>query len=318
MPTALITGISGQDGSYLAEFLRAKDYRVIGLTRNARRALETEYARALAGVDLVEGSFESSPSIFQELIRRHKPDEVYHLGGPTRVSTSWEKPTETLVDIVMPTAMLVTAATEELPSPRIFLAGSSEIFAIEDHAQNEGAPRDPPSPYGKAKLEAMEFVERARKDFGLYAVTGILFNHESPRRGKDFVSRKIARAAVRISRGTKEELPLGALDVWRDWGFAGDYVRAMWLMMFQEEPEDLVIGTGVAHSVAEMCDAAFAHVGLNWKDHVRLDPSLLRRADPPLRLADPSLAKSRLGWTPEVDFERLIAMIVDHELQAAS
>jgi GDPmannose 4,6-dehydratase len=318
MPTALITGISGQDGSYLAEFLRAKDYRVIGLTRNARRALETEYARSLAGVDLVEGSFESSPSIFQDLLRREKPDEVYHLGGPTRVSTSWEKPAETQVDIVMSTAMLVTAAVEELPSPRIFFAGSSEIFAAEDHAQNEAAPRDPPSPYGKAKLEAMEFVERARKDFGLYAVTGILFNHESPRRGSDFVSRKIARAAVRISRGAKEGLRLGALDVWRDWGFAGDYVRAMWLMMFQEEPGDLVIGTGVPHSVAEMCDAAFAHVGLNWKDHVSVDPSLLRRADPPLRLADPSLAKSRLGWTPEVDFERLIAMIVDHELQAAS
>ena len=318
MPTALITGVSGQDGSYLSELLVAKDYRVIGLTRNARRALETDYARAFAGIDLVEGSFESSPSIFRDLLRREKPDEVYHLGGPTRVSTSWEKPAETLTEIALPTAMLVTAAVEELPSPRIFFAGSSEIFAPEDKAQNESAPRDPPSPYGKAKLEAMEFVEQARRQFGLYAVTGILYNHESPRRGADFVSKKIAKGAVRLARGSRETLNMGALDVHRDWGFAGDYVRAMWLMMFQDEPEDLVIGTGVPHSVADMCDAAFSRVGLNWKDHVQLDPSLARPSDPPVRLADPTRAKSRLGWTPEVDFERLMAMMVDHELQAVS
>jgi GDPmannose 4,6-dehydratase len=314
MPTALITGVSGQDGSYLAELLLSKDYRVIGLTRNARRALETDYARALAGIELVEGSFESSPSIFGDLLRRERPDEVYHLGGPTRVSSSWERPAETQMGIALPTAMLVTAALEELPSPRIFFAGSSEIFVAEDHPQNEEAPRHPPSPYGKAKLEAMEVVEHARRQFGLYAVTGILYNHESPRRGADFVSRKITRAAVRIARGSGEILQLGALDVQRDWGFAGDYVRAMWLMMFQDEPEDLVIGTGVAHTVADMCDAAFAHVGLNWKNHVTLDPSLVRRADPPMRVADPSRAKSRLGWTPEVDFERLIAMMVDYEM----
>ena len=318
MPTALITGVSGQDGSYLSEFLLAKDYRVIGLTRNARRALETDYARALAGIDLIEASFDNTPSFFSNLIRRVKPDEVYHLGGPTRVSTSWQKPTETQVDIVLSTATLVTAALDELPSPRIFFAGSSEIFAAEEHAQNEAAPRDPSSPYGKAKLEAMEFVERARRDFGLYGVTGILYNHESPRRSADFVSRKITKGAVRIARGSKETLHMGALDVQRDWGFAGDYVRAMWLMMFQDEPEDLVIGSGVPHTVADLCDVAFSRVGLNWKDHVRQDPSLLRPSDPPVRVADPSRAKSRLGWTPEVDFERLIAMMIDHELQAAS
>jgi GDPmannose 4,6-dehydratase len=313
MPTALITGVSGQDGSYLSEFLVAKDYRVVGLTRNARRALGSGYARAFAGIELVEGSFESTPSLFQDLIKREKPDEVYHLGGPTRVSTSWQKPVETQIDIALSTAMLVTAAVEELPSPRVFFAGSSEIFAAEDHPQNEGSPRDPPSPYGKAKLEAMEFVERARRDYGLYGVTGILYNHESPRRGADFVSQKIVKAAVRIARGSKESLQLGAIDVRRDWGFAGDYVRAMWLMMFQDDPEDLVIGSGVDHSVADMCDAAFACVGLNWKDHVESDPSLLRPSDPPFRVADPSRAKSRLGWTPEVDFERLIAMMVEHE-----
>lgn len=315
MPTALITGVSGQDGSYLSEFLLAKDYRVVGLTRNPRRALESDYARALVGVDLVEGSLDAWPSMYKDLIQREKPDEIYHLGGPTRVSTSWQNPEQTMVDIALSTAMLVTAAVEELPSPRVFFAGTSEIFAAEDHAQNEGAPREPSSPYGKAKLEAMEFVERARRDFGLYGVTGILYNHESPRRGADFVSRKIAKAAVRIARREQESLKLGALDVRRDWGFAGDYVRAMWLMMFQDEPEDLVIGSGVAHTVADMCEAAFARVGLNWTDYVEHDPSLSRPSDPPVRVADPSRAKSRLGWTPEVDFERLIAMMVDHEMQ---
>jgi GDPmannose 4,6-dehydratase len=160
----------------------------------------------------------------------------------------------------------------------------------------------------------MEFVDHARRHFGLYAVTGILYNHESPRRGADFVSRKITSAAVRIARGSRETLRLGAIDVLRDWGFAGDYVRAMWLMMFQDEPEDLVIGSGVPHSVADMCDVAFSRVDLNWKDHVTHDPALLRPADPTVRVADPTRAKSRLRWTPEVDFERLIAMMVDHEM----
>ena len=315
MPTALITGVSGQDGSYLAELLVAKDYRVIGVTRNARRALESEYARAFAGIELIEGSFDSAPTFFHDVITREKPDEVYHLGGPTRVATSWQKPAETQIDIALSTAMLVTAAIEELPSPRLFFAGSSEIFATEDHPQNEESPRNPTSPYGNAKLDAMESVERARRDYGLYGVTGILYNHESPRRSADFVSQKIVKAAVRIARGSKDPLHLGAIDVQRDWGFAGDYVRAMWLMMFQDDPEDLVIGSGVAHTVADMCDVAFGRLGLNWKDHVESDPSLFRPSDPPFRVADPRRAKTRLGWTPEVDFERLIAMMVDHELK---
>jgi GDPmannose 4,6-dehydratase len=161
----------------------------------------------------------------------------------------------------------------------------------------------------------MAFVERARHEFGLYGVTGILYNHESPRRGPDFVSQKIVKAAVRIARGSSERLRLGAIDVQRDWGFAGDYVRAMWLMMFQDEPEDLVIGSGVPHTVADMCDVAFSRLGLSWRDHVDHDESLLRPSDPPFRVADPARAKSRLGWTPEVDFERLVAMMVDHEMQ---
>jgi GDPmannose 4,6-dehydratase len=314
MSTAFITGVSGQDGSYLAEFLLAKGYRVIGLTRDARRALEGPQARALAGVDLVQGTLESRPTLFQDLIRDERPDEVYHLGGPSRVASSWEHPAETEFDIVMPLGMIIQAAIDDLPSPRLFFAGTCEVFATEDQAQDESAPRAPLSPYGKAKLAAMQLIEKARAEFGLYAVTGILFNHESPRRGPDFVTKKIARAAARIARGHERDLVLGRLDVRRDWGFAGDYVRAMWLMMFQEEPEDLVIGTGEAHSVAEFCDVAFRHVGLDWREHVTVNDALVRRADPPLRLANPARARSKLGWTPEVNFERLVAMMVDHEM----
>ena len=312
MPTALITGVAGQDGSYLAEFLLQKDYHVVGTTRDARRALELPYARALAGVELLEGDG-SRVEDWTEILRRERPDEVYHLAGPSRVSTSFQDPAGTELGVSLPTFTLVQAILEELPSPRLFFAGSSEIFAAEPHAQDESAPRDPASPYGRAKVDAMGAIEHAREKFGLYAVTGILFNHESPRRSESFVSRKIVRAAVRIAHGRQQRLTLGNIDVRRDWGFAGDYVRAMWLMMFQEEPEDLVIGTGTAHSVAEFCDVAFRRVGLDWKEHVDSDPSLIRPSDEPLRLANPARAKSRLGWTPEVDFERLVAMMVDHE-----
>lgn len=315
MPTALITGVAGQDGSYLAELLVAKGYRVIGTTRNVRRALELPHASALAAVDLVEGSVDASPGFLQGLIRRERPDEVYHLGGPSRVSASWESPAETTIDIVLPTMLIIEAAVEDLPSPRIFLAGSCEVFAPEAHAQDEHAPLNPPSPYGSAKLEAMELVRQAREGFGLYAVTGILFNHESPRRGEGFVTQKIARGAARIALGRQQQLSLGLLEVRRDWGFAGDYVRAMWQMMFQDEPEDLVIGTGVAHSVAEFCDAAFRHAGLDWREHVSVDESLVRPADAPLRLANPARARQRLGWTPEVDFDALVAMMVDEQLR---
>ena len=302
MPTALITGVSGQDGSYLAELLLGRGYRVIGTTRDPRRALEGPHARALAGIDLVVGDLSAPTSPVLDAIRRERPEEVYHLGTPSKVAASWDDPASSMTGTALSTALLVETAVEELPSPRLFVAGSCEVFAPQETAQDESAPRSPMSPYGEAKLIAMQFVEKARSQFGLYAVTGILFNHESPRRGKDFVSRKIAGAAARIARGVESTLTLGSLDVRRDWGFAGDYVRAMWLMMFQEEPEDLVIGTGVAHSVAEMCEVAFRRVGLNWKDHVEVDPTLIRRADAPLRLADPARAKARLGWTPELYF----------------
>jgi len=316
MPTALITGVSGQDGSYLAEFLLSKDYEVIGTTRDARRALERPYARALARVDLVEVTENPGIPVLVSLIEDRKPDEIYHLGGPSRVSTSWNDPTGTMVGIVLPVGRMIEVLLEMLPAPRLFVAGSSEVFAAQDHAQDESAPHDPQSPYAVAKNDAADIVRRAR-DYGLYATTGILYNHESPRRGADFVTGKIARAAARISKGLEREVRLGNIENRRDWGFAGDYVRAMWLMQFQEEPEDLVIGTGIAHSVAEFCEVAFRRVGLDWKNHVVSDPSLLRPTDAPLRLANPARAKSRLGWTPEVNFEQLVEMMVEAELEEA-
>ena len=188
------------------------------------------------------------------------------------------------------------------------------MFAAEDHAQDESAPREPPSPYGRAKLEAEQIVRHYRDEHALFAATGILFNHESPRRAVDLVSRKIARAAVRISRGEQAKLTLGSVHIRRDWGFAGDYVRAMWLMLQQESPEDLVLGTGEAHSITDLYELAFRRVGLDATDYVVQDPTLIRAGDAPLRLANPARARSQLGWTPEVDFERLVAMMVDYEI----
>jgi len=313
MPTALITGVSGQDGSYLAELLLRNGYHVVGTTRDAAAARRIEYAAALAGVDLVQNALDSRASL-GELLGRLQPDEVYHLAGPSRIGASWEDPAGTLLGVVMPTILLLESMRAEAPSARCFVAGSCDTFAAEDHAQDESAPRSPASPYGRAKLEAEEVVRRYREEHALFAVTGILFNHESPRRHPSFVSRKIARAAARIARGREQSLVLGTVGVRRDWGFAGDHVGAMWLMLQQKDPQDLVIGTGEAHSVADFCEVAFRRVGLNGKDFVSVDPALIRPGDAPLRLANPARAKSRLGWTPEVDFQRLVEMLVDHEM----
>jgi GDPmannose 4,6-dehydratase len=312
--TALITGIGGQDGSYLAEFLLAKGYRVVGTTRDASNVMRQPYARAIENVELFEGQY-FLPSL-NDLMDLVQPDEVYNLAGPSRVAGSWDNEAMTMMGVLSPALSVLEIVLDRLPATRCFFAGTSEMFAAEDHAQDESAPRDPKSPYAKAKQMLAETVRQKREEYGVYAVTGILFNHESPRRGDTFASKKIVRGAVRIARGEEQQLVLGSLEVRRDWGFAGDYVKAMWSMLFQKKPEDLVIGTGVAHSVAEFCEVAFRRVGLDWRDHVVSDPSLFRPADAPLRLANPARAKSRLDWQPEVDFERLVAMMVDYELEA--
>lgn len=313
MPTALITGVSGQDGSYLAELLIAKGYRVAGTTRDAAAARRMPYAAALEGVELLENALDSRAAVC-ELLARIQPDEIYHLAGPSRVGASWEDPAGTLLGVVMPTILVLEAMLAETPRAKCFVAGTCDMFAAEDHAQDESAPRTPASPYGRAKLEAETLVRGYREQHALYLVTGILFNHESPRRDESFVSRKIARAAARIARGEERTLALGKVDVRRDWGFAGDYVVAMWLMLQQPEPMDLVIGTGVAHSIADFYETAFQRVGLKGSDYVTVDPALIRPGDAPLRLANPTRARTRLGWTPEVDFERLVAMMVDYEM----
>jgi len=313
MPTALITGVSGQDGSYLAELLVEKGYRVIGTTRDPATALRSPYRAAFTGVDLLEDALDSRASL-GGLLARFQPDEIYHLAGPSRVGASWQDPAATLLGIVMPTILLLETMLAETPSARCFIAGSCDMFAAEERAQDEFAPRAPVSPYGRAKLEAEGIARQYREQHSLFVVTGILFNHESPRRHETFVSRKIARGAARIARGEERSLSLGTMDIRRDWGFAGDYVKAMWLMLQQQEPEDLVVGTGVAHSIADFCRLAFERAGLNANEHVVVDPSLVRPDDAPLRLANPARARSRLGWTPEVDFQRLVMMMVDNEM----
>jgi GDPmannose 4,6-dehydratase len=313
MKTALITGVSGQDGSYLAELLIAKGYRVIGTSRDPDKAMSLPYAAAFRGVELVANALDSRPSL-EELLARTKPDEIYHLAGPSRIGSSWKDPSGAMLGIVTPTLLMMESMVAVAPAARCFVAGSCDMFAAEDHAQDESAPREPPSPYGRAKLEVEQIIRRYRAEHGLFAATGILFNHESPRRDTDLVTRKIVRAAVRISRGEQATLTLGAIDVRRDWGFAGDYVRAMWLMLQHDAPEDFVLGTGEAHSITDLYELAFRRVGLDAKDYVVQDPTLIRPGDPPLRLANPARARSRLGWTPEVDFQRLVAMMVDAEM----
>ena len=312
MPTALITGVSGQDGSYLAEWLGSRGYTVVGTTRDIAATKRRSYASAYDRVELVQHGLDSRAAI-GELLGRFQPDEVYHLAGPSRVGASWNDPAGTMLGIVVPTALLMESLVAESPAARCFVAGTCDTFAAEEHAQDESAPRSPASPYGRAKLEAEEIVRQYREEHGVFAVTGILFNHESPRRDASFVSRKIARAAARIARGQEKTLTLGSVHVRRDWGFAGDYVRAMWLMLQQPDPLDLVIGTGEAHSISDFYELAFRRVGLKARNHVEIDPALIRPGDAPLRLANPARARSRLGWTPEVDFERLVAMMVDAE-----
>lgn len=308
--TALITGITGQDGTYLAALLRGKGYRVVGSTRHRPRDARQSNP-ALEDVELV-GHTSELPRLVA-LLREVKPTEVYHLASPSSVGASFEDPDGTRRAVLGGTAVLLEALAQAAPESRSFFAGSCEMFAPQDRAQDENAPREPVSPYGEAKKAAFELVRMYRAQGGLHASTGILFNHESPLRSDRFVTGKIVRAAVEMAAGRREPLAIGN-DVRRDWGFAGDTVRAMWAMAQQDRAEDLVIGTGEAHSVSEFCEAAFSTVGLDWRQHVVTDERLVRANDPPLRLANPARARRRLGWSPEVDFRGLVAMMVQDRL----
>jgi GDPmannose 4,6-dehydratase len=310
--TALITGISGQDGSYLTELLLTKGYRVAGITRDVSAAVLGPIGLAGTAVELFEaqpGDTEALHRIIVEVM----PDEVYNLAGQSHVGGSWKDPVGTAEATALAAAKLLETVRELRPGARLFQASSSEVFAVDAPMPlSEESTMRPASLYGAAKLYAHHMTRIYREAFGLYAANGILFNHESPRRGESFVTQRIARGVARIARGKQKELRLGNLEPRRDWGFAGDYARAMWLMLQRPVAEDLVIGTGKAHSVREFCEAAFRTAGLDWTEHVVFDESLIRPSDPSLRVADPSRARALLGWEPEIDFEALVQMMV-HE-----
>ena len=314
MPTALITGITGQDGSYLAEELLAKGYRVVGIVR---RSSTTPYERIAHLVDRVE-------LLSADLLDQHSlvdamaacsPDEVYNLAAQSFVQTSWNQPVLTGEFTGLGVTRALEAVRKAAPRARFYQASSSEMFGkVVESPQSEHTSFYPRSPYGVAKVYGHWITVNYRESYDLFAVSGILFNHESPRRGLEFVTRKVTDAVARIKLGLAREVRLGNLDARRDWGYAGDYVDAMWRMLQQDHAEDYVIGTGRTHSVRQLCEVAFGCVGLDYREHVKQDERFFRPAEVDLLVADPTKANTQLGWRPQVSFEDLIAMMVDADL----
>lgn len=315
MKRALITGIGGQDGSYLSELLLEAGYEVVGLVRPG--AAPYENLAALAGqVELYEADLLNQTSLAQAL-RAAAPTEIYNLAAPSFVPLSWEHPVQTAEFAAVGATALLEAVRSVDPSLRFYQASSSEIFGEpRESPQTEQTALAPVTPYGVAKAYAHFIVHSYRRLYGLFACSGILYNHESPRRPLQYLPRKVAHGAAAISLGLQEELVLGDLDARRDWGFAGDYVRAMWLMLQQEEPDDYVIASGESHSVRELVQSAFGHVGLDWQQHVRVDPALQRGPAELHRLVgDPSKARAQLGWKSELGFSGLVQMLVDADVE---
>ncbi|MGQ0721649.1 MAG: GDP-mannose 4,6-dehydratase [Candidatus Eiseniibacteriota bacterium] len=313
---ALITGITGQDGSYLAEFLLSKGYEVGGVVRRSSMEKFDRIEAVRDRVAIFQADIHDQTSMI-DAIRAFEPDEMYHLAAQSFVPTSWAQPVLTGEY----TGLAVTRALEAIrhvdPDIRFYQASSSEMFGkVRETPQTETTPFWPRSPYGVAKVYGHWITVNYRESYGLFAASGILFNHESPRRGIEFVTRKITHTVARIARGQATELRLGNLDSRRDWGFAGDYVRAMWLMLQQEEPDDFVIATGETHSVREFAERAFACVGLDWEKHVVVDPKLYRPAEVDRLCGDATKARTKLGWKPEVSFGELVRMMVDADLAA--
>lgn len=316
---ALITGITGQDGSYLAELLLQKGYEVHGLVR--RVAFEApehrlyRIAHIQDKVALHAGSLDSYASIFS-IVERIKPDECYHLAAQSFVSYSFEDAFSTLDTNIDGTLHMLSAVMQRNPKTRFYFAATSEMFGlVEESPQNERTRFHPRSPYGISKVAGFDLVRNYREAHGLYACCGILFNHESPRRGFEFVTRKITTGVARIQAGRQHKLALGNLDARRDWGFAGDYVRAMWMMLQQDVPDDFVIATNETHTVREFCDVAFAHAGLDWKEHVVVDERFYRPAEVELLRGDYTKAKEKLGWEPTTGFRELVHMMVDADIE---
>ncbi len=315
MPNALITGITGQDGSYLAELLLDKGYKVFGLVRRASTETFERIAHLHDDITLIQGDLLDQYSL-SEAINQAEPDEIYNLAAQSFVPTSWQQPLLTGEFTGLGVTRVLEAMRFVDPKIRFYQASSSEMFGkVREVPQNEHTPFYPRSPYGVAKVYGHFITVNYRESYNLFACSGMLFNHESPRRGLEFVTRKVTDGVARIKLGQQKELKLGNLDAQRDWGFAGDYVRAMWLMLQQDTPEDYVIATGVTHSVRDLVRVAFEHVGLNYEDYVKVDPAFIRPAEVDLLIGDPSKAKKQLGWEPEVTFEGLVAMMVDADLQ---
>jgi GDPmannose 4,6-dehydratase len=312
---ALITGIGGQDGSYLAELLLEEGYEVVGLVRPAATGYEN-VARLEGQIELYEADLLNQTSLAQAL-RAARPTEIYNLAAPSFVPTSWERPVQTAEFAAVGATAMLEAVRAVDQSIRFYQASSSEIFGEPSETpQTERTPLAPVTPYGVAKAYAHFIVHSYRRLYGVFACSGILYNHESPRRPLEFLPRKVAHGAAAIALGRQQELVLGDLDARRDWGYAKDYVRAMWLMLQQDEPDDYVVATGQDHSVRDLVQCAFARVGLDWQQHVRVDPALARGAAELHRLVgNPAKAHARLGWQPEVDFTQLVHLLVDADLE---
>ena len=312
---AIITGITGQDGSYLADLLLEKGYEVIGVVRRASAPCLWRIEHLLDRIQLRPADLLDQLSLIR-VVDDVRPHELYNLAAMSFVPTSWDQPLLTGEFNAQGVTRVLEAVRQVDPTIRIYQASSSEMFGkVRETPQHEGTPFYPRSPYGVAKVFAHYITVNYRESYDLFAVSGILFNHESPRRGLEFVTRKVTDGVARIKLGLADSLPLGNLDAHRDWGFAGDYVGAMWLMLQRDKAEDFVIATGISHSVRDLVELAFGHVGLDWRKHVRTDPELLRPAEVDHLVGDASKARSHLGWEQTVDFRQLIAMMVNADLE---
>lgn len=315
MKTALITGITGQDGSYLADFLVSKNYKVYGLIRRSSSENLWRVHHLHDKIELVFGDLLDDHSLISA-IRECEPDEVYNLAAQSFVPTSWNQPVLTGEFTGLGVTRVLEAIRVVNPAIRFYQASSSEMFGkVLEIPQKEDTPFYPRSPYGVAKAFGHFLTVNYRESYGMYASSGILFNHESPRRGLEFVTRKISYGVARIQHGLQDKLHLGNLDARRDWGFAGDYVRAMWLMLQQDEPEDYVVATGETHSVEEFVARAFTRAGLDWNEHIVIDQAFIRPAEVDLLVGDPTKAEKKLGWKPQTTFETLVDMMVDADLE---
>jgi GDPmannose 4,6-dehydratase len=311
---ALITGVTGQDGSYLAELLLAQGYEVVGMVRRSSTVNFERIAHIQDRLTLVAGDLLDEVSLIA-VLRDHRPAEVYNLAAQSFVQTSWSQPVLTGETTALGVTRLLDAIRTVDPEIRFYQASSSEMFGkVHEVPQRETTPFYPRSPYGVAKVYGHWITVNYRESYGLHASSGMLFNHESPRRGLEFVTRKVTHGAARIALGLEEKLPLGNLDAQRDWGFAADYVRAMWLMLQQDNPDDYVVATGETHSVRELCQLAFDAAGLDWEQHVVVDERFLRPAEVDLLVGDPAKAQRVLGWQRQVDFPGLVTMMVEADM----